>query len=149
MAARWATYSTKSAAVLHRVGHMWGTGLTLQVEGIHNLRRMARRQGFVAHPPYRFNMTLTTLTRIVALLSALLVLGIGFATAGHLHDEDEAVRHDCALCTTGSLSLFIDAKPASSPSLTDALSYPLDPQGPPLYALYHAYPLSRAPPVLT
>ena len=99
MAARWATYSTKSTAVLYRIGHTVRHRFDPASEGIHNLRRMGRRQGFVAHPSYRFNMTLTTLTRIVALLSALLVLGIGAATAGHLHDEDEAVRHDCVLCT--------------------------------------------------
>ena len=89
-----------------------------------------------------------SLARIVALLSVFVVLGIGAVTAGHLHDEDDDVRHDCALCAAGSLGPFVDAQPAPSPSPTAALSYPPDPQGPPLYAFYRAHLLSRAPPVL-
>ena len=91
------------------------------------------------------------LTRIVTLLSVLAVLavlGSGAVTAGHLHDEDDNVRHDCALCAAGSLGPFVGAQPAPSPSPTAALSYPLEPQGPPLCALYRAHLLSRAPPVL-
>ena len=89
-----------------------------------------------------------SLIRIVALLSVLVVLGISAAAAGHLHGEDGDVRHDCALCAAGSLGPFVDAQPAPSSSPTAALSYPPDPQGPPLYALYRAHLLSRAPPVL-
>ena len=89
-----------------------------------------------------------SLTRIVALLSVLVVLGIGVAMAGHLHDEDDDVRHDCALCAASSLGPFVDAHAAPSLSPAVALSCPLASQGPPLCALYRAHLLSRAPPVL-
>ncbi len=88
-----------------------------------------------------------SLTRIVALLSVLILLGSGVATAGH-HHEDEDVRHDCALCAAGSLNPPADPQSAPSPRLAAALSYPPGPQGPPLCTLYHAHLLSRAPPIL-
>ena len=90
-------------------------------------------------------MTLTALTRVVALLSVLVVLGAGAATAGH-HHEEEGVQHDCALCTVGSLNPFVGAQSDLSPCLAAALSLSPGPQGPPLCALYRAYLLSRAPP---
>jgi len=88
----------------------------------------------------------TTLTRAIALFSVLVMLGIGFATAGHLH-EDEDVRHACALCTVGSLNPFVDAQSVPSPCLATALSLPFSLQGPLRCELYHAHLLSRAPPL--
>ena len=88
-----------------------------------------------------------SLARIVAALSVLAVLGIGIATAGHLHDEDDHAWHDCALCTAGSPGPFLGVQPAPAPSPKAALSYLLEPRGLPLCALYRAHLLSRAPPV--
>ena len=90
-------------------------------------------------------MTLVSLTHIAALLSVLVLLGSGAVAAGH-HHEDEDVRHDCALCTAGSLNPFVDAQSVPSPCLATALALPFSPQGPLLCELYHAHLLSRAPP---
>ena len=92
-------------------------------------------------------MSFTTFIRIVALLSVLAMLGIGVATAGHLHEEDD-VRHDCALCTVGSLHPFVDAQAVPSPCLATAPSVPPGPQGPSQCMLYRAHLLSRAPPLI-
>ena len=91
-------------------------------------------------------MSLTTFTRIVALLSVLILLGSGTMAAGHRH-EDEDAQHDCALCTVGFLNLFVDAQSIPSPCLATAPSLPPGSQGPPLCARYRAYRLSRAPPI--
>lgn len=92
-------------------------------------------------------MILSTLTRIVALLSVLVVLGIGAVAAGHHHEGDD-VRHDCALCAAGSLNPFVGAQSALSPSPMAALSLPPGLQGPPRWTRYRAHLLSRAPPAL-
>lgn len=88
----------------------------------------------------------TTLTRAIALLSVLVLLGSGVAAAGH-HHEDEDVQHDCALCTAGSLKPFVDAQSAPSPCLAAASSLSPGPQGRPLCALYRACLPPRAPPI--
>ena len=88
----------------------------------------------------------TTLTRAIALLSVLVLLGSGAAAAGH-HHEDDDVRHDCALCTVGSLNPLVDAQSVPSPCLATALSLPFSPQGPLRCELYHAHLLPRAPPL--
>lgn len=93
-------------------------------------------------------MTFTTLARIFALLSVLVMLGTAAATASHFHDDEDHARHDCALCTAAFLIPSIGAQPASSPFPAAALPLPPDPQGPPLCVLYRAHLLSRAPPVL-
>ena len=93
-------------------------------------------------------MTLTALTRVVALLSVLVVLGAGAATAGHLHHEHDDVRHDCALCMAGFLSPFASVQSEPSPSPAAALLLPPGLQGPPQCTLYRAYLLARAPPLL-
>ena len=92
-------------------------------------------------------MSLTTFTRIVALLGVLALLGSGAAAAGHHHEEAD-VRHDCALCTAGSLNPFVGVHAATAPCLAAAPSVPTASQGPPLYKLYRTHLLSRAPPVL-
>ena len=89
-----------------------------------------------------------SLTSIVALLSVFVVLVVAAATAGHHHDEEDEVRHDCALCTVGSLNPVVDAQRTSSIYPTAVPSPPPAPQGPPLCALYRAHLLSRAPPAL-
>ena len=91
-------------------------------------------------------MSLTTFTRIVALLSVLLLLGSGAAAAGH-HHEDADVRHDCAVCKAGSLNPFVGAQSAPSPCLTAAPPVPPASHEGPLGTLYRAHLLSRAPPV--
>ena len=91
-------------------------------------------------------MALASITRAVALLSVLLLLGIGIVAAGHHHEEDE-VRHDCALCAAGSLNPSIGAQFAPSSCLTAACSQLPGPQGPPLCMLYRGCLPSRAPPV--
>ena len=90
-------------------------------------------------------MTLSTLTHFVALLSVLVMLGSAAATAGHLHEDDDA-RHDCALCAAGFLNPSIAPQSAPSPCLTAALSVPPGPQGPSWHMRYRAHLLSRAPP---
>ena len=114
-----------------------GTSLVGREEGAGQSERLI--------PLTRYTMTLA---RIVALLSVLVMLGIGAATADHLHDEDDDPQHDCALCTAESLSQFADTQPASSLYPTAALSLPPRPQGSPLCALYRAHLLARAPPAL-
>ena len=91
-------------------------------------------------------LNVAPLTRLLAWLSVLVLLGAGAATAGHLH-TDEEVRHDCAACAAGFLTPFVEAQPTPSFSPADALASPPDPQGPPLRARYRAHLLSRAPPV--
>ena len=88
----------------------------------------------------------TTLTRAIALLSVLVLLGSGAVAAGH-HHEDGDVQHDCALCTAGALNPFVDAQSDPSPCLAAAPSLMPDPQGPPLCAIYRACLLSLAPPL--
>ena len=92
-------------------------------------------------------MGLSTFIRIVALLSVLVLIASGAAAAGH-HHEDENVRHDCGLCTVGSLNPFVDAQSAPSPCLAPAPSVPPGPQGPSQCMLYRAHLLSRAPPLM-
>ena len=91
-------------------------------------------------------MALASFLRIIALFSALLLLGVGVAAAGHLHDEDTEAGHDCALCTTQSITLFNDvhAAPTSFPVAAHLLP---GLQGFPLCALYRNCLPSRAPPV--
>ena len=91
-------------------------------------------------------MALAVLVRIVALICALLLLGAGVGAAGHLHDEDTEVGHDCALCTTQGLTLFHDLQfvPTTLPTATPVLP---GSQGSPLCGLYRNCVPSRAPPV--
>ena len=91
-------------------------------------------------------MTRASLTRAVALLSIVLLLGVSAAEAGHHHEEDEA-RHDCAMCAAGSLTPLIGAHSAPSACATAVCSLPPRPQGPPLRAPYRDCLPSRAPPV--
>lgn len=92
-------------------------------------------------------MSLTTIIRIVGLLSVLVLLASGVVAAGHHHEDDDA-RHDCALCTAGSLNPFLGLQSTPSPRLAAAASVSPGPQGPLPYRLYRAHLLSRAPPVL-
>ena len=91
-------------------------------------------------------MTRASLTRAVALLSIVLLLGVSAAEAGHHHEEDD-VRHDCAMCAAGSLTPLIGAHSAPSACATAVCSLPPSPQGPPLCAPYRDCLPSRAPPV--
>lgn len=85
-------------------------------------------------------------TRIIALFSVLLLLGAGGAEAGHHHDEDADVGHDCAWCETQAPGLFLGVQAA--PSVCSAAPSRLPgPQGPPTCARYRNHLLSRAPPV--
>ena len=91
-------------------------------------------------------MTLASIMRFTALSGALFLLVAGAAAAGHFHDDDTEVGHDCALCITQSLSLFNTVQGAPSFCLM-ALQFLLpEQQGPPLWALYCGCFLSRAPP---
>lgn len=85
--------------------------------------------------------------RIIALSCVLLLLAVGSVSAGHIHDEDTEIEHDCSLCETQSLSLFHDIRIAPSSSPAAVRSQLPGPQGPPLFSLYGGCLLSRAPPV--
>ena len=91
-------------------------------------------------------MTRASLTRLVALLSIVLLLAVSAAEAGH-QDEDDCVRHECAMCAAGSLTPLIGAQ--SAPFAGAAAACALLP-GPParlLCAPYRDCLPSRAPPV--